>query len=104
MTLPFSASNPPISAWNGPCRHAGQLDEDDIRTELVHDSRRGWTGTLERIENRQRRTIYYPSSGKKETVSREELIRRWRASEQSSAFVAKESEDELILEPLEENW
>ncbi|MFA7387795.1 MAG: DUF2235 domain-containing protein, partial [Thiohalobacteraceae bacterium] len=80
-----------------------QLDEDDIRTELVHDSRRGWTGTLERIENRQRRTIYYPSSGKKETVSREELVRRWRASEQGSAFVVKESEDELILEPLEEN-
>lgn len=39
---------------------------------------------------------------KKETVFREEMIRRWRASEQSSVFVVKESEDELILEPLEE--
>ena len=77
-----------------------QFSEDEARALLIHDSRRGVTGTLERLINRQRRTIYY-SDGRKASVSRAELIERAREDDRSEAEVVKEGDGQLILEPVQ---
>jgi RHS repeat-associated protein len=77
------------------------MSEADVEKNLVHDSRTGITGFLDKLENRQKRTVYYTGGGKEE-LTREQMIKRMHDQDQSKAERVKESsQGQLILEPLE---
>lgn len=80
----------------------GQLSEEEIRSRLIHDSRRGITGWPERLLNRRNRTIYY-SDGRKETATHAEMLERVRHGDRAEAQIVKEGDGQLILEPVQEH-
>ena len=77
------------------------LGDQEIQDKLVHDSRQGTTGFIDKWIDRQSRTIFYPEGGR-ETLTREEMVSRMHAQEQGKAAVIKEDDNRLILEPIEE--
>ena len=64
-----------------------RLTDDQLR-RFIHDSRALETGIVERITGRTSRTIDY-GDGSSETLSAEELVKRWREQQGLSARVVE---------------
>ena len=69
-----------------------QLTEEEARAMLIHDSRTGLAGGLDRLTNRQKRTVFY-GNGSRQTISRTEMVRRTSAADPSKAQTVRELPD-----------
>jgi len=70
----------------------GQLTEAELEESLIHDSREGPTGFVEKLKDRQERTFFY-GSGSSHTFTREELAAKAleRTADSGKALISSEA-------------